>query len=168
MKKLLSIFFMICCFSFAFSGCENSVKINGASITEITSTGSKNYAINIAYFQDSRLENLGTDVQLRFNKTGEVTFWEDNGEKQNFVIDEFDTWYSLTNLIAIANGQEGKENFVYFKDALNKSYMFSSSENLEISIRVVVGNIEKNSSQTGYILTETMPVSDIFVLRVKT
>ena len=118
MKKLLSIFFMICCFSFAFSGCENSVKINGASITEITSTGSKNYAINIAYFQDSRLENLGTDVQLRFNKTGEVVFWEDNGEKQNFVIDEFDTWYSLTNLIAIANGQEGKENFVYFKDAL--------------------------------------------------
>lgn len=166
MKKLLSIFFYIMTVTILLTGCENSLKIHGASISETTMVGSRNYSINISYFQDSRLADLGTDVQLRFNKTGEVTFWEDNSEKINFVIDEFDTWYSLTNLIAVANGNTGKENYVKFKDVSNKNYIFSAIQDLEISIRVVVGNIVANSTATGYILTESMPVSDIFVLKV--
>ena len=166
MKKLSSVFFSIMLFSFILSGCESSVKIQGASICETTSAGSKNFSVNISYFQDSRLENLGSDVQLRFNKIGEITFWEDNKEKLIFNIDEFDTWYSLTNLIAIAQDNEGNENFVLQKDAVNKNYIFSSNQNIEISIRVVAGNIVKNSYGTGYILTDSMPISDVFVLKV--
>lgn len=166
MKKLLLSFCLVCFAIFAVA-CEDSLSVRGATISEITAVGSTNSAVSISFALDSRLENLGVDVQLRFTKSGEVTFWEDNGEKLTFEIAESDVWYSLTNLIAIANGKEGQETFVTQKDAVGHNYLFSSKEAKTIAIRVVVGDIVENSARTGYILTETMPISDIFNLNVK-
>ncbi len=165
MKKILISFALIFVAIFA-TACEDSLKVRGASISEITSAGSGNFAVSISYASDSRLENLGVDVQLRFNKKGEVQFWEDNGEKLQFEIKESDVWYSLTSLIATAKGEQGKEEFVKHKDAVAHNYLFSSNQTVTISIRVVAGDIVENLAGTGYILTETMPISDVFNLKV--
>lgn len=165
MKKLCYFFILSLCFLLA--GCEDSLKVRGANINEITSSGNSNYGVCISFNQDSRLENLGVDVQLRFEKSGEINFWEDNQEKHLFTINESDVWYSLTNLIAISEGNEGKEKFVLHKDVVSHNYLFSSEKYNSISIRVVAGNVVKNSQDTGYILTEAMPISDIFKLNIK-
>ena len=166
MKRILLSFFLICFAVFAVA-CEDSLSVRGASIKEITTPGSTNSAVSVSFASDSRLENLGVDVQLRFTKSGEIIFWEDGGEKLTFEIAEDDVWYSLTNLIAIAKGREGQENFVKQKDAVGHNYLFSSKEAKIIAIRVVAGDIVENSGKAGYILTETMPISDIFNLKVK-
>lgn len=165
MKKLCSFF--ILCLCFLLSACEDSLKVRGASISEITSVGSSNYGVCVSFAQDSRLEKLGVDVQLRFEKTGEITFWEENQQKQVFNINEADVWYSLTNLIALSNEKEGQEEFVLHKDAVNHNYLFLSEKDNTISIRVVAGEVIRNSQDTGYILAETMPISDIFKLKIE-
>lgn len=63
--------------------CENATALRVASISEITSAGSKNYGVRITYQQDKRVEEKATDVQIKFNKLGKVVFWEENQEKDN-------------------------------------------------------------------------------------
>ena len=165
MKKLLlcSFFLYLSLFLVA---CEDTLKVRGANISEITAAGSDNYGVCVSFNSDSRIEELGVDVQLRFEKDGEIVFWEDNGQKMTFTIQEADQWYSLTNLIAIANSSEAEEEFVKAKEAVSRNYLFSSQQNNTISIRVVAGDIVENSAGTGYILTESMPISDVFKLKV--
>lgn len=165
MKKLLCSIFL--CFSLFLMACEDTLQVRGANITPITSAGSSNYGVCISFNSDSRIEELGVDVQLRFEKKGDVVFWEDNGQKFTFSIQEADRWYSLTNLIAIASSSEGAEEFVKAKEAVSHNYLFSSQQNNTISIRVVGGDITSNSAGTGEVLTESMPISDVFKLKVE-
>lgn len=165
MKKLLCSIFL--CLSLFLVACEDTLQVRGANITPITSAGSSNYGVCISFNSDSRIEELGVDVQLRFEKKGDVVFWEDNGQKFTFSIQEADRWYSLTNLIAKAFGQEGREQFVKAGDAVSHNYLFSSQQTNTISIRVVGGDITSNSAGTGDVLTESMPISDVFKLKVE-
>ena len=165
MKKVCSFFVLLLCFLMV--GCEDSLKIRGASISEITAVGSSNAGVAVSYAQDSRLKNLGVDTQLRFSESGEIIFWEENQEKLTFTIEKADVWYSLTNLIAIAKDKEGQENYVLHSEAVGHNYLFSSSKDNTVSIRVVAGEIVENSTKTGYILTESSPISDIYSLKIK-
>lgn len=165
-KKVVACFALIC-FALCLVGCEDATKIRCASISEITSAGSKNYGVRISYQDDKRLESKATDVQIKFSKIGTYTFWEENDTKLQFVITEMDEWYSMTNLICKAKGKEGEEKFEELKNAKTKFYLFNFDGESEITIRVVAGQKEDNLNRTGEILVGSEPISSQFTLKIK-
>ena len=165
--KKISVGMILVISLFTLSACDDSTQLHCASISEITSAGSENYGVRISFYNDSRLKDKYVDVQIKFDKICDVTFWEENQNKLTLEIDDYDEWYSLTNLIAIAKGQDGKENFEKFSEATARTYLFNYSSPLEITFRVVVGEIENNSQETGQILVGSEPISDQFILKIK-
>ena len=164
--KILTIFFVI--FScFCIVGCEDATKLNTATISEITSAGSKNYGVRISFFNDSRMEEKYVDVQLKFNKTGEITFWKENNDKLTFVIEEEDEWYSVETLVAKAKDEGGTEDFEKHNEAMTRTYLFNYDGNIEINIRAVAGQKTANEEETGYILVGSEPISQQFTLKIR-
>lgn len=166
-KKYLLLTIFLLCTIIMLSACENSTQLNCASISEITSAGSDNYGVRVSFYNDSRLKEKYVDVQIKFDKICDVTFWIENDEKLTLEIDDYDEWYSMENLIKKAKGQEGQENFEKFSEATAKTYLFNYDGALEITFRVVAGDIEDNSQGTGQILVGSEPISDQFTLKIK-
>ncbi len=168
MKKLslISLLFAIC---FIFVGCENSTQLRTAYISEITSAGSKNYGVRINYAEDKRLKGKGTDVQVKFEKTGKVTIWKEGDDKIEYYVEESDEWYSMTHIFAKEgkDGVQSLDKFEKYEEVIGKTYLFNYDGAMTISIRVVVGDIEENGSNTGEILVGSEAVSDQFKLKIK-
>ena len=164
-KIMLSSLLLVC--SLCLFACEGATQIHCASISEITSAGSKNFGVRVSYQEDKRLDGKATDVQIKFSKIGEYTFWEENDTKLKFVITEMDEWYSLTNLVYKARGKEGEEKFEDLKDAQTKFYLFNFDGKSEITLRVVAGQKENNINETGEIIVGSEPISNQFVLKIK-
>ena len=168
MKKYSFFVLFLAIFAlFLFSACENATVIHTVSISEITAAGSKNYGVRISFANDSRLDEKYVDVQVKFNKLGMLTFWQEHNEKLTFEIDEVDEWYSLTSMFVDAKGQNGTEDFEEHNSALTRTYLFNFDGKLNINIRVVAGNKEENSAGNGYILVGSEPISDQFVLKLQ-
>jgi hypothetical protein len=155
-------------------GCEQSTQIIASSISEITSAGSKNYGVRISYSDDKRLNGKGCDTQIKFNKTGTITIWLEGQEKIEYEIEDIDEWFSLTTIFAKATKQsEEVENektnvkFEKFEDSLSKTYLFNFDGSINITFRVVVGEITDSSDDTGEILVETEPISNQFTLKMQ-
>lgn len=149
------------------TACEDATQIKCASISEITTAGSKNFGVRINYQEDKRLEGKSTDVQIKFSRIGEYTFWEENSDKLTFTITQMDEWYSITNLIYKAKGKEGEEKFEDLKDVKTKYYLINFNGKSEVTFRVVAGQKEKNINETGEILVGSEPISTQFVLKIK-
>lgn len=171
MKKIVKLALIIM-FVFCFlTGCEQSTMLRTASFSEITSAGSENYGVRVTFATDSRLENKGVDVQVKFNKTGTITMWKENEEKFEYEILESDEWYSMTTIFTVKDNPENvnKEIFETYDKAIAKTYLFNydGEGEIEITFRAVVGEIEENAYKTGEILIDTQPVSSQFSIKVK-
>lgn len=168
MKKgiviITAVMLFACSLMFA---CEKSTQIRTASISEITSAGSKNYGVKVSYCEDKRLKGKGTDVQIKFSKTGTITIWQEGKEKFDYVIDDFDEWQSMTHILNSAYTPDKGDKIEKYEDALSKTYLFNYDGKMNVTFRVVVGQIEKNSDETGEILVGTQAVSDNFTLKIK-
>ena len=149
-----------------FVGCENSTNITAAYITESTSAGSENYGVKITYSEDSRIEDKYTDVQIKFSQKGEIVIWKENQEKFNYTIADNDEWYSMTSIFAVGEGKKDGEVFEPMKEVRAKSYFFNSEQSQNLTLRVVVGDIEQNSTGTGYILVGSEAISSHFTLKI--
>ncbi len=169
MKKFflsITTFVLICC-SIVFVGCQENSILQCASFSEVTSSGSDDYAVRVNFYNDKRIEDKYVDIQIKSNKVADVTFWEDNGEKLVISFDDYDEWRSLTSLVYFAKVQEGEEKFEKFKDAPAKTFMFNFDGDIELTFRAVVGETEENSEQTGEILVGSQPISKQFTLKIK-
>ena len=169
MKKL-SLFSFVLAFCLLLVGCENSTKLRTAYLTEITSAGSKNYGVRINYAEDSRLEGKGTDVQVKFEKTGKVNIWKEGNDKIEYYVEESDEWYSLTHIFAEEGNEEDvkkRETFEKYEEVIGKTYLFNYDGKMTITLRVVVGDVEENGDKTGEILVGSEPVSEQFKLKIK-
>ena len=166
MKKKIFTLILLVCLSFTLFGCEKSTQLRTAYINEITASGSDNYVVKITYSEDSRLENKGTDVQIKFNNLGTIKIGKENQEKFEYKISDYDEWYSLTAIFAQSENKVGEEKFEEYKNALPKTYMFEYDGEMKITLRVVAGDIEENSMQTGQILAGSEPISDNFTLKI--
>lgn len=170
MKKSLICFAMIAMILTIFlAGCEQSTQLNTASIREITSAGSDNYGVRISYAEDKRLEGKGTDVQIKFDKRGTITIWQENQNKFDYTITDIDEWFSMTDIFAEANLGEGESKNVKFEkieEALTKVYLFNYDGKINITFRVVVGEIDESSDGNGEILVGSEPISDQFTLKI--
>ena len=168
MKKYKFFIIFIAIFAFlALSACESATTLKTASISEITAAGSKNYGVKISFANDSRLEGKWVDVQVKFNKLGTLTLWEEHNEKLQFEIDEVDEWYSLTSIFVNAKGSPNTEDFEKHNQALTRTYLFNYDGKININFRVVAGEKEENSDGSGYILVGSEPISDQFVLKIQ-
>lgn len=165
LKVILAFLLVLSCLSMF--ACENSTQLRTATISEITSVGSDNYGVRITFLNDKRLEDKSVDVQVKFNKTGKITFWEENQDKLTFNIEEIDEWYSLTSLIANAKNEPNTESFDEHNKAFTKTYLWNFDGRININIRAVAGQKEENSEQTGYILVGSEPISDQFTLKIQ-
>jgi hypothetical protein len=165
------IVFVLAIIMFAFggimAGCETSTNIECAYISEITSAGSQNYAIRITHASDSRLDDKGVDTQVKFSRRGQITIWQEGGEKYNYFVEDYDNLYSLTVIFATFENKEGQEKFEEKKDATNKTYILSSEQSVDVTFRVVAGDIEQNSQGTGQILVGSEPISKQYKLKIK-
>ncbi len=166
-KKFLLLFVFILMASSVMFACEKSTQIRAATISEITSAGSKNYGVKVSYLEDKRLKGKGTDVQIKFNKTGKITIWQEGKDKFEYEIEDFDEWQSMTHILNVAYGEGKGDKYEKFEDALNKTYLFNYGGNIKVTFRVIVGEIEKNSDETGEILVGGQAISDNFTLNIK-
>ncbi len=167
MKKVkIFVTFLIIFSTFFVFGCESSTILKCAIISEATSVGSKNYITKITFLDDSRLNKKGVDIQVKFNKIGNIFIGKENEEKINYKIEEIDEWYSLTTIFAKA-GDNQNEYFEYFENAIDKTYIWNYDGSIEVTLRVVVGDIEKNYEENGQILVGSEPISNQFVLKIK-
>ncbi len=144
-------------------GCENATEMRTAYFNEITSAGSDNYGVRVTFASDSRLDGKGVDVQIKFSKIGTITLWQENQEKFDYQITDYDEWFSLTSIFA----EENKEDFATYEKATAKTYMFSSEEKMELTLRAVAGDIQENAYKTGEILLDASPISNQFTLKIK-
>ncbi|MBP3344598.1 MAG: hypothetical protein J6K97_00145 [Clostridia bacterium] len=169
MKRKLKIFAYILAVlsSIIFVGCEKATMIEAAHISEITQAGSKNYGVRITYDQDRRLEGKIIDTQIKFSKKGDIVIWQEGGEQFSYTILDDDTWYSMTTIFAEVAGKDGQEIFERKDDAVAKVYLFNSSQAQNVTLRVVVGDVETNSEQKGEILVGSEPISNQFTLKIK-
>ena len=145
-------------------GCENATEIEAGFISSLSSPSSEVQAVKITFSDDSRLEGKGVDCQLRFLKAGQITLWLDGQEKVDYEIQQYDYWYSLTEILAQAKGE--KLEFESFDNAISKTILFQSQQEQEVSIRVVAGQREMNFENDGEILVGTEPISNQFRLKL--
>lgn len=164
MKKFCLALF-VCVLAITLCACENSTQINACAITEITSPGSKNYGIRITFAQDKRIENKEIDVQVMASDKGSLTIWEENNDKKTITFADKDKWYSLTTLIVRGEDKPNTEQFVGFGQALTKTYLFNTEKPINLTFRVVAGEVQPNVQGSGQVLTGTTPISQEFVLK---
>jgi len=171
MKRLFKLSAII---FFAFSlltGCEQSTQLRTASFNEITSAGSEDYGIRVSFASDDRLEGKGVDVQVKFNKTGTITMWQENEEKFEYEILESDEWYSMETIFTIKDKKENvnTEKFETHDKVTTKTYLFNynGEGGIELTFRAVAGDIQENGYKTGQILLDSTPISNQFTLKIK-
>ncbi len=171
MKKRFRLLMIV---AFAFStlaGCEHSTQLRTATISEITAAGSENYGVRVNFLDDTRLEGKGVDVQIKFNKKGTITMWQENQEKFDYEILESDEWYSLTTIFTIKDKIENSntENFELNEEARTKTYLFNykGEGGIEVTFRAVAGDKQENAYKLGEILVDSTPISDQFTLKIK-
>lgn len=169
MKKSLSFIFIVILFlsSFALFSCEGAAFLKCATISDVTATNSDDYAIKISFFQDKRLEDKYVDIQIKSNKVADIVVWEENKDKVTISLDDYDEWFSLTSLICYGEGKEGQEKFDKFSESYQKTYLFNYDGKLNLTFRVVVGDVEDNIDGTGKILLGSEVISKQFTLNIK-
>lgn len=145
-------------------GCENATEVEASYISAISSPSSDTQAVKVTFAKDSRLKDKVVDCQIRFDKVGTVFVWLDGQEKVEYVIEKYDYWYSLTEILSKAN--EEKIKFENFDETLSKTILFQAEQEQEVSIRVVVGQREWDFENEGEILVGSEPISKQFRLKI--
>lgn len=170
MKKIFK-FAMFIVFASVLTGCEQSTQLRTASFSEITSAGSENYGVRVSFLNDSRLDGKGVDVQIKFNKKGTITMWQENQEKFDYEILDSDEWYSMTTIFTIKDNPENAntETFETHEKAVSRTYLFNykGEGGIELTLRAVAGDKQENAYKTGEILVDSTPISDQFNLKIK-
>ena len=167
MKKILSIFLCVC-FCFLMVGCDNQTKVRTAHISDATAALSKVYAIKVVLDTDERMEEKFVDLQIRSSEENQLlTFGEENEEVFEISLPKKDYWYNLTYLIDRSNGVAVVGVYQTYEDFWNKMYIFTSENDVELTFRVVAGQIKTNEQTKEQILVLSEDISDETVIKVK-
>lgn len=167
MKKFILIILCVC-FCFLTTACENETVIRTAHISETTGALSTDYSIKLVVDEDERLEDKYADVQIKASVEGQVlNFNEENKKPVTLVFAKKDYWYNLTYLIDMANGVSAEGDYVKYKEFGNHVYMFTSNNDVDLTFRVVAGQIKENPETKEKILVLSEEVSEEVTVNVK-
>lgn len=167
MKKLVIIVFCVC-FSFLLLGCESQTAVRSAHISDITPALSLKHSVKIVLDKDKRVETKIVDIQLMSDKDNQfLDFGEENQQAFTIFLPKANYWYNLTHLISQANGTKNEGEYVSYKDYGDKVVNFTSKNDFNLTLRVVVGKIKTNSLAGEEILVLSEPVSKEVSIEVK-
>ena len=158
--------FIIIGLSLFIFGCESTNDIRTAYFSNITSAGSSNNTIRVTLQSDKRVDEKFFDIQVRSNKEVSLQVYEENGTAINISFDDT-KWKSLTSLMLEGQGKVGTETYKKYSDVQSQTYIFVSSQESELTFRLVVGEVEENASGKGYILSNSKDVSKEFKIKLK-
>ena len=160
-KVVMGLCLTLAAFALVMAGCEDENTIRVAAISEVTSAGSKDYGVRIAFQQDRRVEEKSYDVQIMSDSSDvELTIFLEGDKKFSAHIDEKNRWNSLTSMRVTAAGLEGTEKFEKLKDAVDQTYVLSVNKKCKLIFRVVAGEAIDTTSGKGQVLANTENVSN--------
>ena len=161
MKRFfISVFAFV--LTFVLFGCARETIV--AFIKDGTSAGSDNYTININFVEDSEFDEKSIDVLIKSNIDNlTITFKQEFDQDTELFISTKDEWYSLTNLINTASGENDQENYMPYSEKSNMTLVMKSEQDAVVNLKVVCGN-EILNSQEQVILVNQVDVSKEFVL----
>lgn len=166
MKKLFLIFLCVCfCFM---AGCENETQIRVAHLSNITGALSTEYAVKVCLDNDQRLQDKYVDLQIKADKDGQIlTFGEEMQEQFTICLPRKNYWYNLTYLLNKANGLGELTGYQKYEDFGNRVFMFSAENEVNVSFRVVAGEIKTNPQTNETILVLSEDISKELNVLVK-
>ena len=165
MKKFLLIILSVC---FLLVGCDSKTEVRSAHITEATGALSTVYAIKVTLDTDERMKEKFVDLQIRSGEENQtLIFGEENGDVMQLNIPKADYWYNLTYLIDSANGVSTEGGYLSYENFGNRMYIFTSESDVELTFRVVAGQVKTNSETGEQILVLSEEISDEYVVKVK-
>lgn len=169
MKRVRNLVLIILCvcFSFLSTGCENGTQMRIAHISEITSALSTDYAVRVLLDNDKRMEDKYVDIQIKSSKEDQIlTFGEEMEESFRICLVKKDYWYNLNYLIDKSNGIANQGKYKRYEDFGNKVYLFSAQNDVDLTFRVVAGQLKTNNETKKEILVLSEEISDEIVVHV--
>ena len=163
------IFIVICCicFSFTLLGCEAENSLKTAHISDKTNDLSTKYAVLFALDQDDRLTEKYVDIQLKSNKQAqELSVFEENQNSLTITLPEKDFWYNMSYLISKANGTK-EAGYQKYEDFGAKHFVFATENDVDVTFRVVCGDLKKNEGTQEEILVLSEPISKETIIKMK-
>lgn len=169
MKRFRNIFLIILCVCFCFMvGCEAETKLRTAHISEITGALSTDYGIKVVLDKDDRVAGKFVDLQIKSSKTEQVlTFGEERGMQYSICLPKSEYWYNLTYLISKTNGVSDESGYQNYEDYGNKVFLFSADNDVNLTFRVVTGDVKKNTDSGEEILVLSEDISTEVTVAVK-
>lgn len=169
MKRFRNLFLIILCVCFCFmAGCEAETKLRTAHISEITGALSTDYGIKVVLDKDDRVADKFVDLQIKSSEAEQVlTFGEERGTQYSICLPKSEYWYNLTYLISKTNGVSDESGYQNYEDYGNKVFLFSADNDVNLTFRVVTGDVKKNTDSGEEILVLSEDISTEVTVAVK-
>lgn len=166
MKKI-SCLILLLLLSVSIVGCDRNP--NSVYFTNNSLKNSNKNVFCIKYEKEDIYKEKYCDMQF-LSKSDNVSFviYEENSDiKYTIEITDKNLWYSFQTLVVNSVGEPNTENFEKYETLPSKTYIIESDTDFTLYIRGVVGDLEKNSDKTGFLLTNKIVVSDAFMINIK-
>lgn len=150
------------------AGCEAETKLRTAHISEITGALSTDYGIKVVLDKDDRVADKYVDLQIKSSEAEQVlTFGEECGTQYSICLPKSEYWYNLTYLISKTNGVSDESGYQNYEDYGNKVFLFSADNDVDLTFRVVAGDVKKNTDSGEEILVLSEDISTEVAVTVK-
>lgn len=165
-KRVISIFILLITI-LSLCGCERTP--NTVSFVNNSMKNTDRYIFTSKFDKESLYNNKYYDIQVLCDKNDVqfIIYEELSNDKFTIKIANRNEWYSLTTLILESQNLSNTETFTKYEEATSKTYIIESSNEFALNVRAVLGDLEKNSEETGFLLTNKLIISDVFKLDIK-
>ena len=148
-------------------GCETENSLKTAHISDKTNDLSTKYAVLFALDEDDRLTEKYVDIQLKSNKQDQqLSIFEENKNALTITLPEKDFWYNMSYLISRANGTK-EAGYQKYEDFGTKHFVFTTENDVDITFRVVCGDLKKNEETQEEIMVLSEPISKETTIKMK-
>ncbi len=159
MKNKSLLVLVVLCFCFMLFGCQTSKNALSVVLTDITT---KDSTIRINYEQEEDYKNKYTDILIKSNQDNQKLKVALELDVYCCIkLEQKDKFYSLSQLIA--NAKIVKTEYEKYDDAVSKTYIFNSQNDVKLNFVAVVGELNENTNS----LVNTFNVSKELTLEVK-
>lgn len=149
MKKFLFLLFFL---PVILTGCSENFTPLNVTIKNQTLLNSPKTTLTVVYAEDKRIRDKYTDILISSKVDNlEISIAKELGTMQEIVLQQKDTWYSLSALV-------GKTP-VSFAKVETTTFVLTSSQNAEISLKVVGGELNEEIENGDWVLKNTFEVS---------
>ena len=166
MKKIFIVILCVC-FSFLFFGCETENSLKTAHISDKTGDFSTKYSILVSLDEDDRLTEKYVDIQLKSDKQNQIlSVFEENNDALTISLPEKDFWYNFSYLISKANGTK-EVGYQKYEDFGTKHFVFMTQNDVDITFRVVCGDLKKTEETQEEVMVLSKPISKEVLVKMK-